>query len=122
MKCSNRGIEFDDDGPVRPQCGGTGDQVEVLPPEERDNFRGITIGDEPPAADRPCQSSQSENGGSRRRVYVKTFNFGGSTPGGIITKLLAAAVMIGLIIVALPLVLIIAGLIAVSWLLTRLRK
>jgi hypothetical protein len=89
-------------------------QVTVLPPEERENFQGLTI-------DQSGNSEGDDQSQTRRsnpHVYVRRFSFG-STKGGLFFKLFIAAIFLLLVLVALPLALIFLAFFIINWLLMR---
>lgn len=140
MKCLQCGFEMEEGVPVCPNCEAAREvRVEVLPPEEGaralrepENFQGLTLRDqgykegayeyqsecEPDSFEPGSRGPGRESG--TRRVYVRQFTFG-RAPGGILGKLIIAAVLIGLVIVALPLALLGIGLFLAVGLLARLR-
>ncbi len=111
MKCFQCGFEMDDAAASCPNCGAEQGKVQILPPEERENFQGLTI-----EAERgPAGDDDYRGEGPRRRVYVHRVDLG-STPGGLFLKLIIAGVLLFLVIMALPLALLVIGVIFAGWL------
>ncbi|TCL76418.1 hypothetical protein EDC14_1002177 [Hydrogenispora ethanolica] len=115
MKCFQCGYEFDDAAERCPQCGAEPDKVQVLPPEERENFQGLTIEVEP--GDAGGERRQEE--GPRRRVFVHRVDVGNSA-GGFFLKLLIAGIALLLLIMVLPvalfwIVIVLAGWFGARW-------
>ncbi len=115
MRCKHCGLEYQSDGGVCPGCGAEPEKIQVLTPEERENFQGITLEDNRPGDGR--YEYQGEQPG--QRVFVHQLNWNKS---GFLLKLLVGLVLIGLIIFALPLVLLGVGVFVVGWFSAWLRK
>lgn len=109
MQCSKCGAQFEGDGTFCPNCRPA---VRVLSPEERENFRGITIEDTDFRNDR--EQEYSDTG---RRVYVKHIQLG---TGNLLQRIILGLVIAGLIVVALPFMMFILGAALLGWMLTRL--
>ena len=98
--------------------------MKVLRPDERDDFKGLTIqqGAEP-SAESESHSGDSGNyeyrsEGSGHRVYVRQVSFG-SKPLGFLTKLVVAALVLFFIFVALPVALVLMAVFSIVWWLVR---
>jgi hypothetical protein len=89
-------------------------EVTVLPPEERENFNGLTI--EPDSNDKDYHQSQTNH--SNPHVFVHQFNFG-SAKGNLLLKLLIGAVFLVIVILALPVALIFLAFFIINWLFIR---
>jgi hypothetical protein len=111
MNCTYCGFEMEEGAAVCLNCGAEKGKVQVLTPEERENFQGLTINDEPEPRDYEYKSADG-----RRRVYVRQVNLGKS-PLGLFTPLLIGAVILGLVIFLLPLALFMVGILLLGWLL-----
>lgn len=96
MQCAECGREMEPQEEKCPYCSAKG-EVRVLSHEERENFQGITLGDEPVAGGDDTYESQ----GPHHRVYVRQVNFG-SGKISIWTKLVILAVIGLLLFVVLP--------------------
>jgi len=83
----------------------------VLTPEERESFKGITIED---------TEFRSHGGQNRsetgRRVYMKRIHLG---TGSLLERIAWGLVIVGLIMVALPLLFFILGAVFLGWMLSR---
>lgn len=119
MNCPYCGFEIENETTVCPNCGGERSQVQVLTPEERENFQGLTISDESEHHDDGFYEYKSADG--RRRVYVRQVNLGRS-PAGLLTSLFIGAIVLGLIILFLPLALLMIGIVVLGWLLAGFRR
>jgi hypothetical protein len=104
MRCKKCNAEMEAEVGVCPVCGERWTEheveVEVLPPEERDEFQGITIEQNP-------QSSPDERGDSnyeyydpRKRVYVRQINLSGK--GGWLSRILVGLAVLAVIFLAFP--------------------
>ena len=114
MNCANCGREMDPQRMECPVCRPPRDEVQVLTPEERENFQGVTIED-PASRDRYYEYQSS---GPRHRVYVRQVNFG-SGQTSFWTKMVIAAVLAVLVFVFLPLALLVIAGISLVWMIVR---
>ena len=89
-------------------------EVTVLPPEERENFAGLTIEQDPDRKD----YHQSGPNHSHPHVFVRQFSFR-STKGHLLLKLLIGAVFLVIVIFALPVALIFLAFFIINWLFLR---
>ena len=93
MKCPKCGAEMENDGGVCSRCAAETAEVKVLPPDERDDFKGMTIqqggeaGDKTGFREEPPGSYEYRSEGPGHRVYVRQVSFG-SQSMGLLTKLL----------------------------------
>lgn len=109
------------------RCGREVVEVKVLRPEERDNFRGMTLsqGEETTTRSEGWTGREGNyeyrSEGPGHRVYVRQVSFGsgGVKPFGFLTKLLIAALVLFLLFVALPLALLVAAVFSLVWWLMR---
>lgn len=106
------------------RCSEDNVDVKVLRPDERDDFKGLTIqqGVEP-SAESESHSGDSGNyeyrsEGPGHRVYVRQVSFG-SKPFGFLTKLVIAALVLFFIFVALPVALVLMAVFSIVWWLVR---
>jgi hypothetical protein len=113
MSCIHCGAYTEPEQNICPDCRQN-QQVTVLPPEERENFQGLTI--EESINGTEYNRSQAEH--SNPHVYVHQFNFG-STKGGLLLKLLIGAIFLLVIMVALPLALIFLAFFIINWFFIR---
>jgi hypothetical protein len=109
---------MEDESTVCSNCGGEKSRVQVLTPEERENFQGLTISQEPERNDDGYYEYKSAGG--RRRVYMRQVNLGRS-PAGLLTSLFIGVVILGLVILFLPLALLVIGILVLGWLLSGFR-
>lgn len=106
VKCVVCGIEIQSDGQLCPSCTELENKVQVLTPEEKRDFAGITIEQDQEKQTRGHDDKQSYS--ENQRIYVKHMNFNmGQT--SILTKIILGIVIAGLLIVALPIALFIIG-------------
>jgi hypothetical protein len=106
VKCVVCGHEIRSDDQLCPNCIELENKVQVLTPEEKRDFSGITIeqDQEKQSAGHDDNRGYSEN----QRIYVKHVNFSmGQT--SILTKIILGMIVAGLLIVALPIALLIIG-------------
>lgn len=119
MQCNHCGNPVEVDNTICPECGEVVQtKIQVLSPEERENFDGMTIEEEKHETDDTFEYQRNTSNG---RVYVRQISFGNS-PGGIINKIIIGAVILGLVIVALPLALAVLGILLLSWFAGGLRR
>ena len=95
MRCESCGREIEPPAEKCPHCADTS-LVRVLSPEERENFQGVTLGEEPATGGDYTYESR----GPHHRVYVRQVSLGGGM--GIWTKLVLLAVIGLLVFVVLP--------------------
>jgi hypothetical protein len=123
MRCPNCNEEMGADNTICSRCKDKSD-VKVLRPDERDDFKGMTIqqGNDSPAEselhDTESGSYEYRSEGPGHRVYVRQVSFG-SKPFGFLTKLLIAALILFFIFVALPVALVLMAVFSVIWWLVR---
>ena len=124
MRCPKCGDEMDTADTCK-KCADGEPELTILTPDERDEFRGLTIQqgnerdqgpDYPQWPDDGGYSYRSEGPG--HRVYVRQVSFGSQSTGWL-TKLIIAAVLLFLLFVALPLALIVIAVSSVLWWLFR---
>lgn len=113
MSCIRCGAYTDPDQNICPDCSQN-PQVTVLPPEENENFQGLTI--EQTTNDPGYDQSQAHH--SNPHVYVRHFNFS-STKGNLLLKLFIGAIFLLVIVIALPLALIFLAFFIINWFLTK---
>ncbi len=122
MRCERCGAELSENG-YCPSCGASAERepnVQILSPAERNAYRGVTI-------DEGIQSDQDEagphirfersGGGSRGFSYMMS---GGSWQGKLTLILGAAAILLFVFFIALPVALAAIVFSVVSWFLFRL--
>ena len=124
MRCPKCNEEIDGEGSVCRKCSGGTAEVKVLRPDERDDFRGLTIqqngdsADEHGYRDGTSENYEYRSEGPGHRVYVRQVSFG-SKPLGLLTKLIIAIVILFFIFVALPVALLLMAVFSVLWWLFR---
>jgi hypothetical protein len=108
VKCIVCGAEIQSDEQLCPVCIELEHKVQVLTPEEKQDFSGITI-----EQDQGKQTSDYDDyhgNNEKQRIYVKHVNFSmGQT--GILTKIILGIIFTGLIVVALPIALLVISII-----------
>ncbi|QJW47120.1 hypothetical protein HA075_15695 [bacterium BFN5] len=96
-------------------CHHSSEDVEVLTPEEKNSFQGMTI----EAVDNDTNERyQDEHRTTEERIYFKQthLNLSGVS---LLTKLVIAALLVFMVFVALPIFLLILSIILIGWLLLR---
>jgi hypothetical protein len=106
MRCNRCGAESESDNGVCPNCGERTDgaEVEVLPPEERDEFQGITIEQNPQASGDERGYSDYEYHDPHKGVYVRRINLSGK--GGWFGGILAGLAVLAFIFLVFPILLV----------------
>ena len=106
------------------RCAGDAAEVKVLQPDERDDFKGLTIQQNSESTEgfgnREATSGNYEyrSEGPGHRVYVRQVSFG-SHSFGFLTKLAIAAMILFFIFVALPVALVLMAVFSILWWLVR---
>lgn len=96
-------------------CRHSSDKVEVLTPEEKNSFQGMTI---EAVNNDENEQYQDEHRTAEQRIYFKQTHLnlsGVSLP----TKLIIAALVVFMVFVALPIFLLILSVVLIGWLLLR---
>jgi len=88
------------------QCGYQDVPVQVLTPNERENFQGMTIQDEEP---RP-----------KPRIYVRQVHIGSVGPLGFLLKLFLLATVLIVVFVFLPMALLLLAAGVLGWFVLKL--
>jgi predicted ATP-dependent serine protease len=111
MRCNTCGYEFDDWAGTCPECHATPEKIQVLSPEERENFDGITI--------------EQDNGNPNQRAnnspFQKAFVFQSSS-GGPLAKLIIGGLLLIAVFVFLPLALVLFATLGLNWLSNRSKE
>lgn len=111
MKCSVCGVDIQSDEQLCSRCIELEHKVQVLTPEEKQDFAGLTI-----EQDQEKESAGHDDyrgHGENQRIYVKHVNLNmGQT--GIFTKIILGIIIAGLLIVALPIALFIISIVVFS--------
>jgi hypothetical protein len=102
LNCTVCGDEIQSDIGQCSKCKEIESNVQVLTPEEKQEFEGITIEQETDKRNEEQYKYQSFN--ENQRIYVKHINIGGNM--GFFTKMILAICFIGLIVIALPIALV----------------
>ncbi|HWR31242.1 MAG TPA: hypothetical protein VN631_15555 [Negativicutes bacterium] len=124
MKCPKCNEEMDEDSSSCRRCSVDDAEVKVLRPDERDDFKGLTIqqngntADEPEYREDTPGNYEYRSEGPGHRVYVRQVSFG-SKPFGFLTKLVIAAMILFFIFVALPVALVLMAVFSIVWWLVR---
>ncbi len=124
MRCPKCNEEMNDESSVCNRCSGEAAEVKVLRPDERDDFRGLTIQQDSGSTAEPENREGSPGNyeyrseGPGHRVYVRQVSFG-SQPFGFLTKLVIAAMILFFIFVALPVALLLMVIFSLVWWLFR---
>ena len=120
MRCPKCNEEMNGESSVCSRCSGEAAEVKVLRPDERDDFKGLTI--QQGAGSTEEQDHRAESAGNYEyrsegpghRVYVRQVSFG-SRPFGFLTKLVIAAMILFFIFVALPVALVLMVIFSLVW-------
>lgn len=116
MYCKNCGTPLDSSMTVCKKCehDSIEAEVEVLTPEEKDSFQGVTID----THEAGTQGRVNEQAHSQQGVYFKysTLNL---PQTGFLVKLLLAAFIVFMMVVVLPIALLVLGAVAIGWILLR---
>ncbi|MDR3564561.1 MAG: hypothetical protein P4N59_24450 [Negativicutes bacterium] len=115
MRCTNCGRELAPQETECIECRQPSREVQVLTREERENFQGVTLDNEP--AEKNYYEYQSS--GPSHRVYVRQVNFG-SGKMGFWTKLLIGAAFAFLIFFLLPMMLFFIAAVSLIWIIIRM--
>jgi RNA polymerase subunit RPABC4/transcription elongation factor Spt4 len=100
MRCEQCGAEVDATGKTCPECGHSVGMVEILTPEEREGFQGLTI--ETPGSGGARQDDYSyEYHEPQTGVDVRKFNFN-TGHGNLLNRILVGLVIAGVFFLALP--------------------
>ena len=124
MRCPKCNEEMDGDNSTCSRCDGDAAEVKVLRPDERDDFKGLTIQQRGESADEPENregtpgSYEYRSEGTGHRVYVRQVSFG-SQPFSFLTKLVVTALILFFIFVALPVALVLMAVFSLLWWLFR---
>ena len=124
MRCPKCNEEMNDESSVCNRCSGEAAEVKVLRPDERDDFKGLTIQQDSGSTAEPGNREGSPGNyeyrseGPGHRVYVRQVSFG-SQPFGFLTKLVIAAMILFFIFVALPVALLLMVIFSLVWWLFR---
>ena len=118
MRCPNCGNDSPQNEVNCPVCQTPLNAVQVLTPEERENFDGATINSGTPDQTY-YDSDQTADPG--RRVYVRQINLGDGKLG-ILPRLIIAALILILIFLFLPLAILIVVVIGLNALLAPRRR
>jgi len=115
MRCPKCGRELDMEGKCS-YCSSEETNVRVMTHEEKAEYDGVTI-EEPLSKEDIAQNwrrKQSEN--PHKGIFIRNINFGSSSWISKITFLLIVAAIIAFVIfIALPIVLIAAGIGVIVW-------
>jgi hypothetical protein len=97
MQCERCGAAIPDGGTTCPECGYSFNTVEVLTPEEREGFQGITIESPSSKAGRADYSYDDPQKG----VYVRWFNFN-SDRGGLLNRIFTGLTIAAVLFLLFP--------------------
>ncbi|HEY3424827.1 MAG TPA: hypothetical protein VGL27_08535 [Negativicutes bacterium] len=117
MHCDVCGAELQPGEQECIKCKNSESGLQVLTPDEKKRFKGITIDDEEELSGAE-ESYEYRDSQSNQRIYVRHVNF--SSPKiGFFTKLLIGLVLAGLVFVVLPIAVLFMVIIAIVWFLLR---
>lgn len=116
MKCAICGRELGSEEKCQSCRPEPAQEVQILTPEERESFQGMTLDDE--CAERTERGYYHSDGqGARQRIYVRQVSFGSGM--SIWTKLLIMLVIGVLVFVVLPLAFFVIAGVSLAWLVLR---
>ncbi|HEY8464586.1 MAG TPA: zinc ribbon domain-containing protein [Bacillota bacterium] len=122
MHCYECQAEINPDSQTCPYCGARLHQVEVLSPEERENFQGLTIdASDEKEGSQDHYDQEYEYYNPLKGVYVRRFSFGNGK-GGFLNQLAIGLIVLGLLFLAFPLLFIFAGVLLFGWLMSVLLR
>ena len=101
LNCKVCGAEIQFDTGQCSKCKEVESNVQVLSPEEKKDFGGITIEQDTEKKTEEQYTYQGYN--ENQRIYVKHISFGKHM--GLFTKMILGIIFIGLVVVALPITL-----------------
>lgn len=108
MKCIACGAEIQPDKQLCALCMELEHKVQVLTPEEKQDFSGITI-----EQDQGKQTNEYDDyldNDEKQRIYVRHVNFNmGQT--GIVTKIILGIIFAGLLVIALPIAILVLSIV-----------
>lgn len=116
MRCENCGTELAADEFECRRCQSDQAAVQVLSPEEKQSFDGITIDT---AGDAPRYEKYEQQDSAEPRIFVRQIHINPSGLG-LLPKLIIGIVLFGLVMfIALPVALIFFAIGIVAWFLSR---
>lgn len=115
MKCAICGRELGGEEKCQYCRPEPAQEVQILTPEERENFQGMTLGDE---ATERNERGYYQHDGAGPRIYVKQVSFGSGT--SIWTKLIIMLVLGVFVFLVLPLAFFVIAGVSLAWLILRL--
>ena len=122
MYCHKCQTEISPESKTCPHCGEMQHRVEVLSPEERENFQGITIeANTGERQRRDYYESEEEYSDPRKGVYVRRFSFGGGS-GNFLNRILIGLIVLGMLFLAFPLLFVFLGIFIVGSFLSLLLR
>jgi len=119
QRCPKCAAEMDEGKDYCPKCGNQCSAVQILTPQERELFHGVTIQDEE-AQGGPC--SEYESAKPRQRVYVRHVQIDSTGPSGFFVKLIFLALVLLFIFIFLPMALLLVAAGILGWFILRLLK
>jgi hypothetical protein len=100
MRCEQCQTEIDATSKICPQCGHSVSTVEVLTPEAREDFQGLTL--ETPGNGGARQDDYSyEYHEPQKGVYAREFNFN-TAKGGMLGRIIVGLFVAGLLFLVFP--------------------
>lgn len=108
MKCIVCGAQTQSDEQLCPLCIESEHKVQVLTPEAKQDFTGITI--EQDQGKQTNEYNEYHGTNKKQRLYVKYVNFSmGQT--SILTRIILGIILAGLILVVLPIALLVISIV-----------
>ena len=107
LVCVVCGAEVQENEQQCSNCTKVEDKVQVLTSEEKKEFTGITLVQD---EERGSRHYDSANDTSNQRIYSKQFNLVNT---GLLTKVLFAVVILGIVFVALPIAILAISIVSV---------
>ena len=119
MRCNRCGHELDENGSCS-FCENRGSNVSVLSEEERYTYEGITIDESEDFEEQRAYSKRKD--GIRNGVYYRQFHLGGQKGwlSWIIGGIAVLSILACVFFFVMPLLLVLGGVIILSWFIYRL--
>ena len=112
MYCHKCQTEISTDNETCPQCGEPQLKVEVLLPEERESFQGLTI--ETNSGEEQRRSYYDEEySDPQKGIYVRRVSFG-SGKGNLLNRILVGLIVMGVLFLAFPLLFVFLGILIIG--------
>ena len=119
QRCSKCAAEIEEGKNCCPDCGNQCSAVQILTPQEREQFHGVTIQDAETLRDSYSEYGSDE---TRQRVYVRHVQIDSTGPTGFLVKVIFLAIVLLFVFIFLPMALLLVAAGLLGWFLLRLVK